>query len=215
MGIFGGKENDVFKAINDHLTVVRETLVAFRALVESYTGGNLEDAKKFENEVNELEKKADGLRRGIELMLYEGAFLPANRGDYVRLSELIDQVADAAESAAHTIILAKPKVPGELKEEFLSLIDAGIKTYDILMESVKALNTDVDRAMGLAKAVEDAEEEADKVEYELKRKVFESEEISTYAKLVWNQILTKIGDIADRAEDASDQVLLMSVKRRG
>lgn len=215
MGIFGGKENDVFKAINDHLTVVRETLVAFRALVESYTGGNLEDAKKFENEVNELEKKADGLRRGIELMLYEGAFLPANRGDYVRLSELIDQVADAAESAAHTIILAKPKVPGELKEEFLSLIDAGIKTYDILMDSVRALNTDVDRAMELAKVVEDAEEEADKVEYELKRKVFESEEISTYAKLVWNQILTKIGDIADRAEDASDQVLLMSVKRRG
>ncbi|ASJ03655.1 TIGR00153 family protein [Thermococcus profundus] len=215
MGIFGGKENDVFNTLEDHLNVVRETLTAFRALVESYIDGKVSEAEKFENEVNELETKADGLRRSIEMMLYEGAFLPANRGDYVRLSELVDQVADAAESAAHTIILARPKVPAELREEFMELIDAGIKTYEILMDAVKALNTDVDQAMELAKAVEDAEEAADKIEYELKRKVFESEEISTYAKLIWNQILTKIGDIADRAEDASDQVLLMSVKRRG
>ncbi|EEB73596.1 TIGR00153 family protein [Thermococcus sp. AM4] len=215
MAIFGGKENDVFKALNDHLEVVHETLKAFRALVESYLGGKIEDAEKFEREVSELETKADRLRRSIEMMLYEGAFLPANRGDYVRLSELVDQVADAAESAAHTIILAKPRIPGELSGEFLALVDSGIDTYEKLMEAVKALNTDVDRAMELAKQVEDAEEKADEIEYNLKKHVFESEEITTYAKIIWNQILTKIGDIADRAEDASDQVLLMSVKRRG
>ena len=215
MAIFGGKENDVFKALNDHLEVVHETLKAFRALVESYLGGKIEDAEKFEREVSELETKADRLRRSIEMMLYEGAFLPANRGDYVRLSELVDQVADAAESAAHTIILAKPRIPGELSGEFLALVDSGIDTYEKLMEAVKALNTDVDQAMELAKQVEDAEEKADEIEYNLKKHVFESEEITTYAKIIWNQILTKIGDIADRAEDASDQVLLMSVKRRG
>jgi uncharacterized protein Yka (UPF0111/DUF47 family) len=71
------------------------------------------------------------------------------------------------------------------------------------------------QAIELSKAVEDAEEGADEVEYEVKRKVFESETITTYAKLIWNQILTKIGDIADRAEDASDQVMLMAIKRRG
>ncbi|ACS32823.1 TIGR00153 family protein [Thermococcus gammatolerans] len=215
MAIFGGKENDVFKALNDHLEVVHETLKAFRALVESYLAGRINEAEKFEREVSELETKADKLRRSIEMMLYEGAFLPANRGDYVRLSELVDQVADAAESAAHTIILAKPRVPGELSGEFLALVDSGIDTYEKLMKAVKALNTDVDRAMDLAKQVEDAEEKADEIEYNLKKHVFESEEITTYAKIIWNQIITKIGDIADRAEDASDQVLLMSVKRRG
>lgn len=215
MAIFGGKENDVFKALDDHLRVVHETLKAFQALVMSYIDGNLNDAEKFEREVSELETKADKLRRTIEMMLYEGAFLPANRGDYVRLSELVDQVADAAESAAHTIILAKPKVPGELREEFLALVESGLKTYEKLMKAVKALNTDVDRAIKLAKEVEDAEEKADDIEYNLKKHVFDSEDITTYAKIIWNQILTKIGDIADRAEDASDQVLLMSVKRRG
>lgn len=215
MPLFGGKENDVFKAIDSHMAVVDETLKAFRALVEAYLEGDMERAEAFEREVNELETKADKLRRSIEMMLYEGAFLPVNRGDYVRLSELIDQVADAAESAAHTIILAKPKVPKELKEKFIELVDVSIETYKKLVEAVKTLNTDVDRAMELAKAVEDAEEKADDVEYNLKKEVFESDTITTYAKLVWNQILTKIGDIADRAEDASDQVLLMSVKRRG
>ncbi|ASJ06051.1 TIGR00153 family protein [Thermococcus pacificus] len=215
MPIFGGKESSVFETIEDHLKVVNESLVAFRELMVAYLEKDLERAKAFEREVDKLESKADTLRRSIETMLYEGAFLPANRGDYVRLSELIDQVADAAESAAHTLVLARPKIPEELKDEILGLVDSAIETYKVLIDAVNALNSDVDRAIELAKAVEDAEEEADDVEYEVKSKVFESETITTYAKLIWNQILTKIGDIADRAEDASDQVMLMAIKRRG
>ncbi|NJE29923.1 TIGR00153 family protein [Thermococcus sp. 18S1] len=215
MPIFGGKESSVFEAIDEHLEVVSESLVAFRELVDAYLNGDFERARAFEREVDQLESKADTLRRGIETMLYEGAFLPANRGDYVRLSELIDQVADAAESAAHTLILAKPKVPKELRAEILRLVESAVETYNVLVQAVNAMNSDVDRAIELAKAVEDAEEIADQVEYDVKGKVFESETVTTYAKLIWNQILTKIGDIADRAEDASDQVMLMAIKRRG
>jgi len=215
MAIFGGKESSVFETLDLHLNVVYETVKAFEKLIEAYIGGDLERAKELEGEVTRLESEADKLRRKIELMLYEGAFLPASRGDYVRLSELIDQVADAAESAAHTLILAKPKVPEELKEEMIVLVEEAVKTYEKLMEAVKALNEDVDRALELAKETEDLEENADKVEYRLKAKVFDSETITTYAKLIWNQAITKVGDIADRAEDASDQVMLMAIKRRG
>ncbi len=215
MAIFGGKESNVFDTIEEHLKAVDETLEAFRGLVSAYLEGNLEKAKELEEKVSELESIADKLRRGIETMLYEGAFLPTNRGDYVHLSEQIDQVADAAESAAHTLILAKPKVPAELKNEIMELVDSAVGTYELLMDAVRALTSDVDKAIEMSKAVEDAEESADKVEYEVKGKVYESETISTYAKIIWNQVLTKIGDIADRAEDASDQVMLMAIKRRG
>jgi len=215
MPLFGGKENDVFEAIDRHLNVVYETVKTFEKLIEAYLNGDFERAKELEEEVGALESEADKLRRSIELMLYEGAFLPASRGDYVRLSELIDQVADAAESAAHTLILAKPRVPNELKGEIKTLVNEAVKTYEKLMEAVRALNEDFDRALELAKETEDLEENADRVEYQLKAKVFESETITTYAKLIWNQAITKIGDIADRAEDASDQVMLMAIKRRG
>ncbi|WP_457743148.1 TIGR00153 family protein [Thermococcus sp.] len=215
MAIFGGKESNVFETINRHLDAVGKTLDAFRSLMEAYISDDLEKAKKIEEEVTKLESEADKLRRSIELMLYEGAFLPASRGDYVRLSELIDQVADAAESAAHTLILAKPHVPEELKEEIMKLVDSAIETYRRLMEAVKALNEDVDKALELAKETEDLEENADRIEYDVKAKVFDSESITTYAKIIWNQALTKVGDIADRAEDASDQVMLMAIKRRG
>ncbi|WP_297513180.1 TIGR00153 family protein [Thermococcus sp.] len=215
MPLFGGKESNVFDAIDRHLNVVYETVKAFERLIEAYLNGDFDGAKELEEEVTRLESEADKLRRSIELMLYEGAFLPASRGDYVRLSELIDQVADAAESAAHTLILAKPRVPEELKDEIMTLVREAVKTYEKLMEAVKALNEDVDRALELAKETEDLEENADKVEYKLKAMVFESETITTYAKLIWNQAITKVGDIADRAEDASDQVMLMAIKRRG
>ncbi len=215
MALFGGKESSVFDAIDKHLKAVDDTLRTFRKLMEAYLSGDLESAKGYETVISKLESEADRLRREIERMLYEGAFLPAHRGDYVRLSELIDQVADAAESAAHTLMLAKPHVPDEVKGEIMALVDSAIKTYEILEEAVRALNVDVDTALELSKKTEDAEEAADDVEYDVKEKMFESESVTTYAKIIWNQVLTKIGDIADRAEDASDQVMLMAIKRGG
>lgn len=215
MPIFGGKENNVFATIDRHLDAVNSTIIKLRELVEAYLNGEVERAEALMKEVEELEREADTLRREIETMLYQGAFLPVNRGDYARLSELVDSVADAAESAAHSLILAKPKVPSDLKDEILELLDYSLRTYQLLEKAVKALNTNVDEAIEYAKKTEIAEEEADKIEYALLRKVFESEKITTFAKIVWDKVITKIGDIADRAEDASDQVLLMALKRRG
>lgn len=215
MPIFGGKENNVFKAIDEHLDAVGLTIKKLCELMETYLAGDIEKAEVLMKEVEDQERVADELRREIEAMLYQGAFLPVNRGDYARLSELIDSVADAAESAAHALILAKPKIPSDLKKEILDLLNASLETYKLLEKSVKMLNTNVDGAIEYAKKTELAEEDADKIEYTLLRKVFESERITTFAKLIWNQVVTKIGDIADRAEDASDQVLLIALKRRG
>ncbi|AFN04176.1 TIGR00153 family protein [Pyrococcus furiosus DSM 3638] len=212
--MFGAKENDVFKLIRDHLTMVGDTLKYTKEMFVQYLQGNIGNAEELLTKVEESETRADKLRREIELMLYSGAFIPANRGDYIRLVELIDNVADAAESAAHTLIFAKPAVPPEYKEKILILINESLKTFEYLKEAVVSLETDVDRALEYSKSTEAQEEDADKIEYSLLRKIFEDENISTYAKLIWNQIITKIGDIADRAEDASDHIMLMAVKRR-
>jgi len=215
MGLFGGKENNVFEVLHDHLKAVEKTLKKFKELVEAYLDEDLEKAEGLVKEVELFEREADGLRRGIETMLYRGAFLPVNRGDYARLIELIDNVADAAESASHTLILAKPKVPKELADEIVRVVQASLETYRMLEESVVFLDRDVDKALEYAKKTEELEEESDRYEHGLLGRIFESEEISTYAKLIWDQIITKIGDIADRAEDASDQVMLIAIKRRG
>lgn len=215
MPIFGGKESNVFETINRHLEMVGLTLEKFNEMIRIYLDGDFEKAEDLMREVENYEREADTLRREIETMLYQGAFLPANRGDYVRLSELIDNTADAAESAAHVLILAKPKVPKELKEEIMQLVEASLKTYEYVRKAVELLNEDVNEALEYAKKTEEQEENADKLEYDILKKMFESEKITTYAKLIWNQVITKIGDIADRAEDASDQVMLMAIKRRG
>lgn len=80
MSLFGGKETDVFEAIDKHLDVVENALRAFRELVGAYLDGDFNRAKELEEEVSRFETEADGLRRSIELMLYEGAFLPVSRG---------------------------------------------------------------------------------------------------------------------------------------
>ncbi|CAB49674.1 TIGR00153 family protein [Pyrococcus abyssi] len=212
--MIGGKEKEVFNKLREHLEAVDATLSAFRQLFVAYLSGDLDKAERLLREVEDKESYADELRRSIELMLYGGAFIPASRGDYIRLSELIDNVADAAESAAHTLMFAKPNIPGDLESEILRLVDESLKTYTYLKEAVLALEESVEKALELSKETETQEERADKIEYDLLRKIFSRNDISTYAKLIWNQVITKVGDIADRAEDASDQVMLIAVKRR-
>ncbi|ASJ16977.1 TIGR00153 family protein [Thermococcus chitonophagus] len=212
--MFGEKESDVFTKIRKHLEAVEDTLKSFREMFEEYINGNIEKSEEILKKVEKNEGKADDLRREIELMLYAGAFIPANRGDYIRLSELVDNIADAAESAAHTLIFARPNVPEDLKDELVKLVEESLKTFEYLKLSVLALESDVDEALRLAKETEVQEESADKVEYAVLRRIFSCQNISTYAKLIWNQVVTKIGDIADRAEDASDHIMLMAVKRR-
>jgi len=97
----------------------------------------------------------------------------------------------------------------------MQLVDESLKTYEYVKRAVELLNEDVNEALEYAERTEEQEEKADKLEYNLLKKIFESERVTTYAKLIWNQVITKIGDIGDRAEDASDQVMLMAIKRRG
>lgn len=160
--MIGGKEKEVFAKIREHLNAVESTLMAFRKLFEVYIRGDVERAEELLKDVEREESRADELRRNIELMLYGGAFLPASRGDYVRLSELIDNVADAAESAAHSLMFAKPIVPKGLEDEIIRLVDESLKTFEYLKGATLALEDSVDDALMLAKKTETQEEDADK-----------------------------------------------------
>ena len=73
MPIFGGKENNVFKAIDEHLDAVGLTIKKLWELMETYLAGDIEKAEVLMKEVEDQERVADELRREIEAMLYQGA----------------------------------------------------------------------------------------------------------------------------------------------
>jgi hypothetical protein len=122
---FDRKEREVEKLFLQHFTEVGDALTHLATLLDCYLKGD----KEFKNasmRVHESEHAADKVKESIEGMLYQGAFMPINRGDYIILAEFIDRIANEAELTANMIVLTRPQIPDFLKNDLMSLLSKSI-----------------------------------------------------------------------------------------
>ncbi len=178
-------------------------------------------------EVSSKEKIADDLRREIESRLHEGAFLPASRENLHRLVERVDEIADTAEAAVkmfqireksfHSMCLVFSEkcveISQELKDKLLLLVESVVKVVDTLKVSIHLLNVDMKEASLKAREVDLREEESDEIEHQTLKYLFHAEgELDVLSIIQLREIISLIGDVADKAEDASDIVSTIAVR---
>jgi len=215
---FFGKETDVEKYSKLHVELVYACVRKLKDVMEHFYTGRFDLVDVEVEEVSKLEHEADEIRRKMEIEFYHGAFLPFDREDRIILAELVDAVSDASQSAAYAISLGKINFPQDFNEDFNELTKKSCETVEVLRESISMLDTDLSIALNKAHEVEEKEEEGDIIERKIIRKLYDAyrnKEISILKFLELKNISEKIGNIADRAEDASDRVPIIVAKRRG
>jgi hypothetical protein len=146
--------------------------------------------------------------------MYSGAFLPNFRGDLLGIIEAADKVANKAEYVADVLEIERPHIPAFLHEEIKRLLDRSIETYNALKQAIKYLFEDLNRVVEFVDETEVKEHEVDGIERNLLRKIFSIQDISQGQKMHLKDLVRSIADIADRAEDCSDRVQVVSLKRR-
>lgn len=212
------RESKVERYTNEHLKKVHECYKKFEELMEAFYKGDCERVRELTREIAIIEHEADEIRRNMELEFYEGAFLPFDREDRIMLVESIDKVADAIESTAFTISLGKVGFPPEFKDHFTGMMDNIGKTVNALVECVELLEKDLGEAIAKAHEIERLEDETDILERNIIVGLYDAyrkNEIGVVKFLDLKEITRKLGNIADRAEDASDRALIIAAKRRG
>lgn len=212
MWIFGKKEEKIIELIKNHLDLVEKTIESLRDYLEMYFSDG-EKATVIYEKIQTLESDADRIRRKVETDMYSGAFLPNFRGDLLGLIESVDKIANKAEFVADLIELQHPVIPNELKDGVLRQIDLSLETFRMLKRSIEFLFEDLQKAGEYVILTEKREHEEDEVERGNIKKLFELD-IERCAKLELKEIIRSIGDIADRAEDSSDRVEIIILKRR-
>ncbi len=213
MWFIGKKEGKVIESFKQHLKAVEETLEKLEDMVNLYLDGRCDEVDDIADEVISLETKADKIRRETETMMYSGAFLPNFRGDLLGLIESIDKIANKAEMVAKVLSFQRPLIPDELKSDVRKQIRLSIDTYKAFKDTVEEMFEDMEKASKMVQKVEKKEHEEDVHEWNMMKKLF-SLEISRALKLEIKEIITSIGDLADLAEDASDRVEIIILKRR-
>lgn len=224
--MIGGKlEKQAFEILKNNSEIVLEVVRKFEEVVRAYfKEWNLEKAEKLGRELSSLETKADKGRREFIALLTKGAFIPAFRGDLAWLAERLDRVADTAEGAMRALLLreslikelkslsAKNKRVAQWKEKFIAMAGVITQTAEMLSNSVKALERNVEEAIRIARNVDDLEHEVDLIEHEMVEELYEMEKLFRPLSVVQlAEIIRRTGNIADRAEDMSDSIAILGL----
>ncbi|MBK6586648.1 MAG: TIGR00153 family protein [Coprothermobacter sp.] len=190
----------------------------FEKLMPHFYNGDYEKVDILTRKISALEHEADEIRRKMEMGFYEGAFLPFDREDRIMLTEKVDKVADTIESTAFTISLSKVEFPADFQKDFEAFMEVIGQIVKALDDCINFLEEDLTEAIRKAHEIEKLEEKADEIERRILTKLYKSyrdEEIGVVKLLGMKEVTVHLGNIADRAEDASDRVLIIAAKRRG
>jgi predicted phosphate transport protein (TIGR00153 family) len=209
----------VLELIADHFRTVVRTVQRLESLLEAAKMGDWELVQGISDEIAQLETLADGLHRDAVVAISQGAFFSGTREDFLELMEENDEVADAAQNAAR--ILAESPIDRqsflilyeEPKETLLDLFTTLQSCVLLLEESIKSLETDAEMAVSKSLLVERAEEEGDEIKNRLIRRIFtHKEDLDVLTLLQLRDLVLKLDDIADAAEDSSDLVISLVAK---
>lgn len=215
----GGRERSILQGVQDHLATVRECVVAYQKLVGACAVNDPTVGELLED-VFQLEDKADGIRRDLSTRISEGSFFGGIREDILNLISADDYIANAAKDAARLLVIGEdgdPSFASVLTNEHMTrfqhyLLDA----VDSLGAIIAALEVDRKAVLSRVRAVEDSEENADTEKDYLLRQIFSMRKTMDAVSIIQlRDFLFASDDIADRAEDASDVVVVLVAKGYG
>ncbi len=168
--------------------------------------------------ISQLEGLADQAKDDVRDAMPIRVLLPVDRRDFLKLLSQIDAIADSAEDVGVLLTLRPMHVPDEMKtllalfvERVLDAVRTAadlVGTFDALLSS-GFRGAPADRARAIMTEIGNKEHEADKLQDQLAKVLFQLEaELSPVAVMMWMKILEELGDMANRAENVGDQFRL-------
>jgi predicted phosphate transport protein (TIGR00153 family) len=208
------KEKHARKLVLGHLDTVQDCLRETREALEAFIAGDKDAVRAKRELVGGIESKADAQRREIRDVLLDGAFLPHIRSDIFRLVGCIDDIANKAEGLARFLANQPPDLPDEYKPDVHLLLQHSLDSFGALRKALRDylkpkgilenLHVHVTRAAEL-------ESRVDEIESALMKRIFSSD-IDLSRKLHLEQLVKRIGAIADLTEDAADELEFAAMK---
>lgn len=192
--------------------------------MEAYYAGNQGLLEERTKEIDELEHDADKLKQKIRSGIPSSVRLPVDKKDLLSFLKQQDSIADYAQASAYWMTLRPGKaLPMEIKEGFLELMTASLKTaklYEELAgEIYKLLATsfskeEIKETLIIIPEVEKLEHDVDVLETALLKKIFEHEDAIGGAGVCHLMgLVERIGGIADKSASSADRLRTMILRR--
>jgi predicted phosphate transport protein (TIGR00153 family) len=207
------KNQEVQASILEYCELIGRTVNEFGRMIREYIDWD-KHFKKQSKKVHTMEHEADEMRRSIEKAMFAGAFLPAYRADYVVLLEVLDRVANKAEEAGDTLYLVRPDIPEEIRPEFVRIAELTIQAYEQIPKTVASIMQGENDIEDVDRLVEGKEQEVDKIQFNITRKLFKELELGKPDAMVIKLLIDQICSVSDRIENVMDRLSLIAITRQ-
>lgn len=214
MSMFWGKGREIGTNIIDFLQAIKDCAMLFDDFFTQYLGGEeLEQLSDLVQHVRDAESRCDDVRHDIERHLFEGALMPAARSDIFGVLEAADKVPNKMESVCDFVFLQGIAIPDRFKPDFKELISKTLECTHAMTEALKALFENIHEAKQLSIIVDEKESEVDDIERAMIKKIFDHDLELAY-KTQLRELVKQVTTIADRAENAANQVEVVAIRRK-
>ena len=209
-----------FEGIQEHAEIVKNCAGVFQHAVECHVLQKCNRFGELREEIIQMERKADAVKRRIRGHIPMGTLMPVDKFQLFRFLREQDSVLDAVEDALDWLSFRpESAIPEELKSDFSTFVDAVVDPIDEMSKMVTEArqyfsNYSEDQRVVVKKIIRTLrhqEREADQVEDLIKQKVFsmDLDAVTVYHVVRLAEI---IGSIADHAENAGDMMRAMVAK---
>lgn len=214
MKILKSKIKELISEIDSFLDTIAKSALVFKAGIDDYFNKKMERLKVRLEEVGQLENEADSLRRSIKYKLYSRMLIPDARGDVLGLLETSDNVIDRTKKILKSFEIEKPDIPGSLAEDFKDLSTASANAVDEMVKAARAFFSETEMINDFINKVYFYEHEADKLEEQIKRKVFTNRKIKELSCRVYiRDFAERIAHLSDDAENVCERLFIYAIKR--
>ena len=198
--------------LDEFLDAVDEGVIVFKHGLRNFLEGDMDKFNERLATLDQLENKADDLRRKAENNLYTHSLIPEHRGDVLGILEHMDDVIDAAKETLNLFAIEVPEIDRQLHKDYLELAEMSVSAAENLVLAARSFFRDVKAVKNHLSRVYFYEKEADGISMRLKRKIFSSD-YRLSIKMHQRYFAQHVDDLADIAEGVADRIAIYTIKR--
>jgi predicted phosphate transport protein (TIGR00153 family) len=207
------------KALEEHINKVHSSAKLLVPFFEAVFADDWKTAAKIREEISQLEKQADVLKREIRMNLPRGLFMPVERTDILELVTQQDKIANKAKDISGRFLGRELSVPKSIQAEFKAFvqrnIDATKQARNAINEMDELLETgfkgrEVDLVENMITELDAIEDDTDRMQIAIRLQLKQLEsELNPIDVMVTYRMIEWIGELADLAERVGSRLELM------
>jgi len=205
--------------LQEHMSKVLACVSELDPFTKAMIAGDNESLARHHQNIVDLEKEADALKKELRLRLPSSLFMPIDRRDILEVLTMQDMVAGSAKKVASLAYTRHTFIPPSLRKDFKKLINRSVKACKQAYTAICELDELIETGFGkkerkyvgrLLLKLDKTEHDADDLEDNLSKALFQLEnELHPVNIMFLYRIIEGTGKIADRAQRVGSRLQLM------